>query len=313
MDEKKPEKKRRTDRLENEEHKDIPIAGGTPFGTSAEGAKAFIPLPTHLSRVGQGESAVRWRIALADLGPNKISLGMDVLGDVVLGRGKTGMVAPDLDMEPYDAHKLGVSRRHALLRPTANSLYVIDLGSTNGTFHNGVRLGPGVARVLAHNDTLSIGNLSFAVKIIEKPKIEPDKKREQPKVVKVDKPDDTKPFESTPEGIAQGLPPGSPRKLSAPMADEEEISTLIVRPAALRVAAKQPPGEPSEDKQKEAVKEPEKPRAERLKAEVKPSALAAEEKKEAAKEPEKPPAGTKAEAKPSDSPKPAEKKAKPAD
>jgi hypothetical protein len=38
---------------------------------------------------------------------------------VVFGRGGDGPDAPDLDMSALGAHNLGVSRRHALLRPTA--------------------------------------------------------------------------------------------------------------------------------------------------------------------------------------------------
>lgn len=258
MDEKKSKKRRKTNQLKGEKKEGVPVAGGAPFGTKSGEVKFFLSLPAHLSRSGQSISPVRWRIILNDLGSGKAPLGLDVLGDVVLGRGRMGNLAPDLDMETYDAHKLGVSRRHALLRPTANNLYIIDLGSTNGTFHNGVRLGPGVARVLAHDDTLSFGNLGITITIVERPKVKLPIKREIPLVGKKEKPDDTKPFESTPEAIADGLPPGSPLKLVAMKDDEEEVATLIVRPAVLQKKGKISPDRPSEKKKEEKPQEPAK-------------------------------------------------------
>lgn len=50
------------------------------------------------------------------------------------------------------------SRRHALLEPTADGLAVTDLGSTNGTFLNGIRISQAVARM---GDILRIGGTDF--------------------------------------------------------------------------------------------------------------------------------------------------------
>src|SRR6185436_11087758 len=72
-------------------------------------------------------------------------------------------------MDLFGGLEQGVSRRHALLRPTANHLYIIDLGSTNGTLHNGLPLGPGIARSLKNSDTVTLGRLSFTIRIIDGP------------------------------------------------------------------------------------------------------------------------------------------------
>ena len=126
-------------------------------------------LPTGLSTIELPPDTPRWRIELAGLGPHAVSLGLDILGDTVIGRGKSGTRPIDLDMNDYGGLDLGVSRHHALLRPTTEHLYLIDLGSTNGTLCNGLPLGPGITRSLQHNDVITLGKLSFTIKVIEDP------------------------------------------------------------------------------------------------------------------------------------------------
>ncbi len=55
-----------------------------------------------------------------------------------------------------------VSRRHAEVRPTNDGWHVRDLGSTNGTFLNGTRIGPGEWVVRPH-DILRFGNVTIVV------------------------------------------------------------------------------------------------------------------------------------------------------
>lgn len=111
-----------------------------------------------------------WRVRLElYVGQKPMHLGLDLYGDVVLGRGKSkpGLIVVDLDA--YDAQELGVSRQHVLLRPTARHLFAIDQGSTNGTTVNSMPLGRGMARALADEDLLNLGNLVLMIHIVKRP------------------------------------------------------------------------------------------------------------------------------------------------
>src|SRR5689334_17898466 len=87
----------------------------------------YHPVPNH-DATGDGV----WRIRLDVSYDSRVSLGLDINGEVALGRiHENGQV--DLS-QVADAEYMGVSRSHALLHPTENKLYILDRGSTNGTW-----------------------------------------------------------------------------------------------------------------------------------------------------------------------------------
>jgi K+-sensing histidine kinase KdpD len=108
-----------------------------------------------------------WRVRFDLATDPSRAFGLDINGEVVLGRGPTS--ATDIDLSEFDAAKLGVSREHLKLRPTGTRLFVIDLESTNGTYRNGHPVGVKNPEGLNHGDTLSLGRLQFTVRIIERP------------------------------------------------------------------------------------------------------------------------------------------------
>ncbi len=73
-------------------------------------------------------------------------------GEFVIGRGTECHIRPNSSW---------VSRQHCLLRVTDKSIYLRDLGSTNGTLINGARLIG--ERPLSHGDKLQVGPLVFEV------------------------------------------------------------------------------------------------------------------------------------------------------
>jgi signal transduction histidine kinase len=114
---------------------------------------------------GSGQNV--WRIRLDLSYDSRVSLGLDINGEVVLGRMReNGQV--DLG-QIADAEYLGVSRSHALLRPTENKLYILDQSSTNGTWLNNHSVGVNVPYSLSNGDLLRLGQLELIVRIVRQP------------------------------------------------------------------------------------------------------------------------------------------------
>lgn len=126
--------------------------------TPAKGHPKIITLP----RTQDGTSPF-WLIEL-QLEPGGIPQGIALAGDVVLGVRRHAQEPPDFDLAPYGGLEKGVSRRHAILRPGRNRLYVIDLRSTNGTHVNGLPVKHGFAAELCGGDILTLGALSITVR-----------------------------------------------------------------------------------------------------------------------------------------------------
>lgn len=70
---------------------------------------------------------------------------------------------PHIDLTHYGAYVSGVSRQHALIQNTNKGLYVIDLGSKNGTYINRQKLPIDKPVKLPNGAVLTIGNLSAQV------------------------------------------------------------------------------------------------------------------------------------------------------
>jgi hypothetical protein len=97
-----------------------------------------------------------WRTNTGELGSDVFKAGtmlrLEVEGaEPIMLRSKKEMVfgrrdpatgtMPDIDLTPFAGYRMGVSRKHAVLRQGENNrLELWDLGSSNGTYLNGVRL-----------------------------------------------------------------------------------------------------------------------------------------------------------------------------
>jgi pSer/pThr/pTyr-binding forkhead associated (FHA) protein len=86
--------------------------------------------------------------------------------EFTLGRISDGQpIMPDVDLSPYQAYARGVSRLHAVLKREASHVFLMDLGSSNGTFVNGKRLSPNVDHAIANGDVVALGKLKMQILI----------------------------------------------------------------------------------------------------------------------------------------------------
>lgn len=84
--------------------------------------------------------------------------------EFTLGRISEGQpIMPDIDLTPYQAYARGVSRLHAVLKREASHVFLMDLGSSNGTFVNGKRLSPNVDHAISNGDVIALGKLKIQI------------------------------------------------------------------------------------------------------------------------------------------------------
>lgn len=83
--------------------------------------------------------------------------------EIILGRRDpaTGQL-PDVDLTPFAGYRMGVSRRHCVLRYIEGKyLDLFDQGSSNGTYLNGIRVEPHQPNRLHDGDRLRLGQITL--------------------------------------------------------------------------------------------------------------------------------------------------------
>ena len=122
-----------------------------------------------------------WRVRFSLTADTRQQFGLEINDEIHLGRGKNE--SDLIDLTPYEAEKLGVSRRHVALRPTASNLFVVDMGSTNGTRRNGRSIGYNTPYSLADGDMLTLGNLQLTIHIVKRPYLQTAPLKNRPDLV----------------------------------------------------------------------------------------------------------------------------------
>jgi hypothetical protein len=79
--------------------------------------------------------------------------------EIVLGRSIPDETGPTVDLTRFNAHVMGVSRRHAAIRTDHETRTIIDLESSNGTWVNENRLTPSQPHPLKNGDQIRLGQL----------------------------------------------------------------------------------------------------------------------------------------------------------
>ena len=86
--------------------------------------------------------------------------------EFTLGRSAEGQpIVPDVDLSSFNAYADGVSRLHAAIKLVNKRIIVVDLGSSNGTYLNGIRLLPYIETPVSHADIIHLGKLKIQLLI----------------------------------------------------------------------------------------------------------------------------------------------------
>jgi hypothetical protein len=109
-----------------------------------------------------------WRVTFISTDSANSPLSLEINEEIVIGCNGARQYI-DLNLSDYEAKDKGVSRVHAAIKPTRDSLYLIDKGSTNGTHVGTKRLVADIAHQLNDRDVIAFGNLFFMVRIISSP------------------------------------------------------------------------------------------------------------------------------------------------
>ncbi len=124
-----------------------------------------------MARFGTSFFNARMLLNLRLRGADKtFTMDVEIMTDIIMGRSDVAIgEKPTVDLTPYSADTMGVSRKHAkITRREDNALHLIDLKSANGTFLNGQKLIPEQPRILRNGDEVRLGRLVMTVEFVRK-------------------------------------------------------------------------------------------------------------------------------------------------
>lgn len=129
----------------------------------------FEPVP-HDPDSEIAQNAPVWRVRLSQIDPPYTHIGLELNGEVILGRDTEEPQVVDLKKHLPDIQ--GISRKHLMLRPTPTNLYALDLNSTNGTWRNGRSIGINNPTPISNGDILDLGGVQILVNIADRPNMQ---------------------------------------------------------------------------------------------------------------------------------------------
>ncbi len=92
--------------------------------------------------------------------PHQFEFQVQIDDEFVIGRSHPDDPGnPDVDLTTVEGQELGISRRHARFINENGVLKVVDLGSTNGTYLNGIPLDLDHPQIMRLGDQLALGNV----------------------------------------------------------------------------------------------------------------------------------------------------------
>jgi len=124
---------------------------------------ARVPITQPIEHVGTDRVTAN-DVIILQLLPSSSIITLPLIKPVILGR--EGNTSPEdglIDLNPFNALRHGVSRRHCQLRRQNDQLLACDLDSTNGTYLNNRRLEPYKDTTILHGDKLILGTLHLII------------------------------------------------------------------------------------------------------------------------------------------------------
>jgi len=130
---------------------------GANLGSSPAPAAVSAPVPVAPAAAPAAAASGCARIALAD-GTKQFDLNKEI---TTMGRrSPADQIEPDVDLTNDDPESY-VSRRHAQILRNDDEYIFEDVGSSNGSFLNNVKMAAGEQRVLRNGDRLRLGKTEF--------------------------------------------------------------------------------------------------------------------------------------------------------
>ena len=141
---------------------------GTRSGTDLKFPSFEVETPTEFEMVpADAEVGGDYlRVVLIGSKTAPLNRGFQIVGQAVVGR-DDGESKVDIDLTEFGPEVRGVSRRHAEFKVRDRKLYVVDLGSSNGTYLKGRRIEAGRATEVENGSVLSFGALHIQVQIYD--------------------------------------------------------------------------------------------------------------------------------------------------
>jgi len=108
----------------------------------------------------------RLKVLLVGSKTTSLNRGYEIVDHAIVGR-DDGEIPVDIDLTPFGPAVKGVSRRHAEFKIHDGTLFIVDLGSSNGTYLKGKRIEVGNATEVPNGSVLSFGALHVQVQIFD--------------------------------------------------------------------------------------------------------------------------------------------------
>jgi pSer/pThr/pTyr-binding forkhead associated (FHA) protein len=121
----------------------------------------FAEIPAHVT--AHIDEIVNKMVLTVPRSKNQEPIILDLNRDeFYVGRSEDGFVV-DIDLVPYGASRLGVSRQHARIFLSGTTWMIEDLGSTNGTYLNRRHMTSNTQYIIRHGDELVFGKMQVQI------------------------------------------------------------------------------------------------------------------------------------------------------